>query len=98
LVNIYRCTKVHSKAFEGSGTASSFCSILISSLARSLQGSPLGLARRKEKARAIRTGALKRTRVKEQRCSDNANDRMLIIQDTPPCRPAVVKEITGGFV
>jgi hypothetical protein len=22
----------------------------------------------------------------------------LIIQDTPPCRPEVVKEITGGFV
>lgn len=30
---VYFCTKLQSKAFEGSGNASSFCSVLISSIA-----------------------------------------------------------------
>src|ERR671919_2682898 len=46
-----------------------------------------------------KAGTPKRSRVKEQkRFGLTPVTGRLIMQDTPPCRPEIVKEIAGGFV
>jgi hypothetical protein len=58
----------------------------------------VSLARRESRG-DTKAGAPKRSRVKEQkRFGLTPVTGHLIIQDTPPCRPEIVKEIAGGFV
>src|SRR5919106_2860105 len=58
----------------------------------------VSLARRESRG-DTKAGAPKRSRVKEQkRFGLTPVTGRLIMQDTPPCRPEIVKEIAGGFV
>ncbi|HZA52628.1 MAG TPA: hypothetical protein VE616_00145, partial [Candidatus Udaeobacter sp.] len=58
----------------------------------------VSLARRESRG-DTKAGAPKRPRVKEQKVFGlTPVTGHLIIQDTPTCRPEIVKEVAGGFV
>src|ERR687892_1189010 len=83
---------------NGGGSHGPGLSVTSTSLCRSLPGSPLGLARKKGKP-----GRYESRRTETQPCQRAERFGLtpvtghLIMQDTPTCRPEVVKEIAGGF-
>src|ERR687891_526927 len=84
---------------NGGGSHGPGLNVTSTSLCPQPQYSPLGLARKKESRGDTKAGAPKRTRVKEQKMFGlTPVTGHLIMQDTPTCRPEIVKEIAGGFV